>query len=192
MSLTGQLQGRTGSMQELLASLTGNLETEIGPGSLTKVGRTGELLLKILSMTSIRGILSGSLADDLTGKGLAFRKIKAQTTFDKGTMALKSFQFVSDAMMMNSQGNINLIDEQLDLDVELQPLRGVSKAFGSIPLVGKAAEDLAEIQLEIKGPFEKPEIRPAEAKQIGKGIKTEVKKPETILKDFGDKVKKIF
>jgi uncharacterized protein YhdP len=192
MSLTGRLQGRTGSMQELLTSLSGKLETEMGPGSLTKVGRTGDLMLKILSMTSVRGIFSGSLVDDLTGKGLFFRKIKAQTTFEKGIMTLKGFQFVSDVMMMNSQGNINLIDEQLDLDVVLEPLRDVGKAIGSIPLIGKAAEDLTELQLEIKGPLEKPEIRPAETKQIGKGIKTEVKEPETILKDFGNKFKKIF
>ena len=143
-------------------------------------------------MTGVRGIFSGSLVDDLTGKGLSFRKIKAQTAFDKGIMALKDFQFVSDAMMINSQGNINLIEENLDLDVVLELLRGVDKVIGNIPLVGQAAEDLTGIQLEIKGPLENPEIRPAEAKEILKGIKTEIKEPERILKDFGNKFEEIF
>lgn len=107
-------------------------------------------------------------------------------------MALKDFQFISDAMLINSQGNINLMDEKLDLDVVLEPLRGVGKAIGDIPLVGEAAEDLTEIRLEIKGPLENPEIRPAEAKEILKGIKTEVKEPEKILKDFDNRLKEIF
>ena len=192
MSLTGRLQGHTGSMQALLTSLSGNLETEMGPGNLTKIGRIGDLFLRILSITSVRGTLSGSLVDDLTGQGLSFRKIKAQTAFDKGIMALKDFQFISDAMLINSQGNINLMNEKLDLDVVLEPLRGVGKAIGNIPLVGEAAEDLTGIRLEIKGPLEKPEIRPAEAKQILKGIKTEVKEPEKILKDFDNRLKEIF
>jgi len=72
------------------------------------------------------------------------------------------------------------------------PLRGVGKAIGNIPLVGEEAEDLTGIRLEIKGPLEKPEIRPAEAKQILKGIKTEVKEPEKILKDFDNRLKEIF
>ena len=59
-------------------------------------------------------------------------------------------------------------------------------------LVGETAEGLTGIRLEIKGPLENPEIRPAEAKQILKGIKTEVKEPEKILKDFDNRLKQEF
>jgi uncharacterized protein involved in outer membrane biogenesis len=59
ISLTGQLRGRTGTTRELLASLDGNLKTEMGPGHLTKIGKAGHIMAKILTMTSVKSILSG-------------------------------------------------------------------------------------------------------------------------------------
>ena len=195
MTLTGQLQGHTGSRQALLTSLAGNLVTEMGPGRVTKAGRTGDLILKILSMTSIRGIFSGSTLNDLNDlneHGIPFRKIKSQNTFGKGVMVVKGFQFVSNAMMMTAQGKDNLIEENYDLDIKLEPLRSVGKAIGSIPLIGKTAEDLTEIYLEIKGPYEKPEIRLATEKKIGEAVKSVVKESETVNKKVEKGFMKIF
>lgn len=193
--MTGQLQGHTGSRQELLISLAGNLVTEMGPGRVTKAGRTGDLILKILSMTSIRGIFSGSTLNDLNDlneHGIPFRKIKSQNTFGKGVMVVKGFQFVSNAMMMTAQGKDNLIEENYDLDIKLEPLRSVGKAIGSIPLIGKTAEDLTEIYLEIKGPYEKPEIRLATEKKIGEAVKSVVKESGTVIKKVEKGFMKIF
>jgi uncharacterized protein YhdP len=59
ISLTGQLRGRTGTTRDLLVSLDGNLETEMGPGNLTKIGKAGDIMAKILIITSVKSILSG-------------------------------------------------------------------------------------------------------------------------------------
>jgi uncharacterized protein YhdP len=164
----------------------------MGPGRVTNAGRPGDLILKIFSMTSIRGIFSGSIVDDLKDQGIPFRKIKSQNTFGKGVMGVKGFQFVSDAMMMTVQGKDNLIEENLDLEIKLEPLRSVGKAIGSIPLIGKTAEDLTEIYLEIKGPYEKPEIRLATEKEIGEAVKSEAKESGTVIKKVEKEFMKIF
>jgi len=39
MSLKGRLRGHTVSSKELLASLDGDLNAEIGPGALNKIGK---------------------------------------------------------------------------------------------------------------------------------------------------------
>jgi hypothetical protein len=192
MFLTGQLQGHTGNRQKLLTSLAGNLKIEMGPGRVTNAGRAGDLILKIFSMTSIRGIFSGSIVDDLKDQGIPFRKIKSQNTFGKGVMGVKGFQFVSDAMMMTVHGKDNLIEENYDLEIKLEPLRSVGKAIGSIPLIGKTAEDLTEIYLKIKGPYEKPEIRLATEEEIGEAVKSEAKAPGTVIKKVEKGVMKIF
>jgi uncharacterized protein YhdP len=183
LSLTGQLQGRTGSRQELLTSLFGNLEIGMGPGRVTDAGRTGDLIFKIFSMTSMRGLFSGSIVDDLSGQGLSFDQIKGQNAFNKGIMALKGYHLRSDAMMMDAQGDINLIDEELDLVIVWEPFRCVGTAMGSLPLVGKAAEDLAKIYRVIKGLFEEPEIRPATTNKIDEAVKSGVKASGTIFND---------
>jgi hypothetical protein len=95
-------------------------------------------------------------------------------------------------MMMTAQGKDNLIEENYDLDIKLEPLRSVGKAIGSIPLIGKTAEDLTEIYLEIKGPYEKPEIRLATEKKIGEAVKSVVKESETVNKKVEKGFMKIF
>lgn len=192
LSLTGRLQGRTGSRQELLTSLFGNMKIEMGPGRVTDAGLTGDLILKIFSMTSIRGLLSGSIVDDLRDQGISFRTIKTQNTIKNGILAVNGFEFISDDMMMNAHGNNNLIDEDLDLVIKLEPLRSVGKAIGRIPLLGKAAEDLTEIYLKIKGPYENPEIRPATITEIDEAVKSVVKAPETVIKKVEKGLMKIF
>jgi hypothetical protein len=107
-------------------------------------------------------------------------------------MALNGYHLRSDAMMMDAQGDINLIDEDLDLVVALEPLRYVGTAMGSVPLVGKAAEDLAKIYFEVKGPFKKPEIRPATTKKIDEAVKSEVKASGTEIKMVEKGFMKIF
>ena len=190
MALKSQYQGRTGNQKGLLTSLTGNLEIEMGPGRFTKDGRIGALILKIFYMTSIRGLFSGSIVDDLSDKGFFFDKIKAQATFNKGIMTLKNYHLTSDAMFMDLQGDINLIDEQLDLVVVLEPLKHIGAAIGSVPLVGKAEEDLTKIYLEIKGLFEKPEIRLTPANKIGEAAHSVVKESETIINDVVNRIEK--
>jgi uncharacterized protein YhdP len=190
ISLTGQLRGRTGTPRDLLASLDGNLETEIGPGSLNKIGKAGDMMAHILSLTSVKGILSGRLIDNLTGKGLSYQAIKARTTFSKGNLELNNFNFVSDAMNMDAQGSINLVDEQMNIDAELEPLRAVGKALRRVPVLGKSAEELTRIHLRLKGSLDNPEIGVVLGEGVVDDVKGAKKKTGTILKGFKDFLKK--
>jgi uncharacterized protein YhdP len=192
MSLKGRLRGHTGSSKELLASLDGDLNAEIGPGILNKIGKVGDFFTKILSMTSIQSIFSGRMIEKLSSEGIPFQSIKTQTSFTKGTLNLNNLDFESKAMNVNSQGTIDLINQELMIEAILVPFQTVNKAFNFIPIVGKTAEDLTKIRIDIKGSLEDPKIHAAEAREIGKGIETEVKEPVEILKDAEKNLKKIF
>jgi uncharacterized protein YhdP len=189
MSLKGQLHGRTGGSKEMLASLDGHLNAEIGPGRLNKIGKAGDLFGKILSMTSIQGLFAGKMFEDLSGKGLSFQTIKAQTSFAKGTMNLNNLHFGSAAMNVDSQGTIDLVNQKLNIKALLVPLATVDKAFNLIPIVGKAAANLTKIRINVKGPLEDPKIHAAEAKQVGEVVEDTLEAPVNILKDAADIVK---
>jgi uncharacterized protein involved in outer membrane biogenesis len=178
MSLKGRLQGHSGSSKELLASLDGDLNAEIGPGALNKIGKVGNLFAKILSMTSIQSIFSGRMIENLSGEGIPFQSIKTQTSFAKGTLSLNNLDFESKAMNVNSQGTIDLINQELNIEAKLVPFDTVKKAFNSIPIVGEKAGSLTEIHIDIKGPLEDPKIRAAPIKRL--------------IKDPGKNLKKIF
>ena len=54
-------------------------------------------------------------------------------------------------------------------------VKSVDEALGFVPLVGKAARDMTEIHLDVKGPVEKPEAHILPAAGLVEGVKTEVK-----------------
>ena len=192
MSLKGRLRGHTGSSKELLASLDGDLNAEIGPGILNKIGKVGDLFTKILSITSIRGIFSGRMIENLSSEGIPFQSIKTQTSFAKGTLNLNNLDFESEAMNVNSQGTIDLINQGLNIEAILVPFETVNKAFNFIPIVGEKAGGLTKIHIDIKGPLEDPKIHTAEIKGLTRGVKDVAKEPVETLKDGGKNLKKLF
>ena len=184
ISLNGRFRGNTGSSKELLAGLAGNLNVEIGPGNLSNVGRAGVLIGKVLSMINI---FSGRLAKNFSSEGIPFQNIKAQTSFDKGMLNLNSFDFISDAINMNSQGIIDLVNEKLNIKVHLKPAPKVGKALKWVPIGGKGEKNL--INIDIIGPLQDPEIRLAKLKKITKGVEDAAEKTKTELKEFSIKLK---
>ncbi|NQT69047.1 MAG: AsmA-like C-terminal domain-containing protein [Desulfobacteraceae bacterium] len=187
MSLKGRLRGRTGSSKELLAGLDGDLNAQIGPGSLNKIGKAGEFFAKILSTRHIREIFSGRMIEKFSSKGIPFKSIKAQTSFAKGTLNLNNLDFDSEAMNVNSQGTIDLINQELNIEAILVPFKTVDKALGFIPIVGRTAEDLTKMHIHIKGPLEDPKIHAAPIKGLVKDL---AKEPVENLKDAGKNLKK--
>jgi uncharacterized protein YhdP len=190
MSWSGQLQGKRGSSEELLATLHGNLEIQVGPGTIARIGRSGELLARVLSLTSLRGILTARVFHDFADKGLPYQRIIGQATFNNGNMDLKDFRFESNVMNMGAQGRINLVEEQIEIGVKLKPLGMVTTVVGIVPLVGKAAAGLTEIYLNVSGSLEDPQISIVPGQGMADAIQDEAKGAGRVLKgltDFSDK-----
>jgi uncharacterized protein YhdP len=158
ISLTGRLQGKTGNSDALLASLDGNLNAQVGPGRIARIGRGGAFLARILSLTSIRGILTGSVFENFATNGLPFQTIATQTTFKNGNMDLTNFRFVSNAVNLNAQGRLNLLEGQMDVGARWRPLGAVSTVMGFVPLVGKVAAGLTEIHFNLSGSLDDPRV----------------------------------
>jgi uncharacterized protein YhdP len=183
LTLKGQLRGITGSTKEILGGLNGKLDASLGPGNLNKVGKAGDFIAKLSSMAHISSLFSGRLFKDFSDRGIPFETITAQTSFGKGTLNLNKLHFGSDAMTVDGQGKIDLINRNLNMEALLVPLATVDKTLHYVPIVGTALEDVTKIQIDVEGPLEDPKIHTAEAREIGKGIETEVNKPKTILQD---------
>ena len=127
-------------------------------------------------MTSIQSIFSGRMIENLSGEGIPFQSIKTQTSFAKGTLNLNNLDFESKAIHVNSQGTIDLINQELNIEAKLVPFETAKKASNIIPIVGEKAGNLTEIHIDIKGPLEDPKIHAAPIKRLikdpGKNLKT--------------------
>jgi uncharacterized protein YhdP len=186
LSLSGELQGRTGTREALLQSLEGSLDATMGPGRFSRVGKIGAPLAKLLSFASLRGLLSGSLFADLTGRGLAYRTIRLQADFSNGSMRIGRFGFESDAMNIDAQGSVDLISEQMDARVELRSFGTVDKLLSFIPIVGRPLEAIASIPLEVQGPVDDPDVRLAVGQGITGAIRQETESTGPIIPEAAD------
>lgn len=188
LSLEGQLEGNIGATEEVIAGLEGGLNAEVGPGTLYNVGRIGNLLAKIFSIKSIKGIFSGRTIDNLASEGLPFQSLTARTTFDNGTLNLESLDFKSDTLDAVSQGTIDFVNREMMVSADLIPFSVVDKTLGFIPVAGDTAQSLTQIHLEIEGSLSNPEIK---STQMNRLIEDMVKEPVDIIKGVGKGLKKL-
>ena len=151
----------------------------------------GTLFAKIFSMTSLQSIFSGRMLQDLSGQGISFNSIAAQTSITKGTLNITS-AFKSSAMNMNTQGTIDLVTERINTTSLLQPLATVNKALQFVPILGKAAGDLIKIRIDVEGPLDNPKIQTSQIKQVGTALESAVTGPGDFLKDIGKGIKGLF
>jgi uncharacterized protein YhdP len=196
LTMTGRLQGRTGSTKDLLASLRGNLEAEAGPGRIPEIGPFGDTLFKILTVVNIQRMFSGKKLDDMNKKGLPFDSLTYQATFQDGTMDVNKLRLLSPALNMDGDGTIFLVQEQLDMKAHLELLGTVDTVLDLVPVLGKAAGQLTNVYLDLKGPLANPTIRVRPAKGITeagkKGTKDTGKAAKDVVKEFGKVLEKIF
>jgi hypothetical protein len=196
LTMTGRLQGKTGSTKDLLASLRGNLEAEAGPGRIPDVGPAGNTLFKILSVLNVQRIFSGKKLDDINKKGIPFDSLIYQATFQDGILSTNKLRLLSPALNMDADGTIYLVKESLDMKAQIELLGTVDTVLDLVPVLGKAAGQLTNVYLDLKGPWANPKIRVRPAKGITeagkKGTKDTGKAAEDVVKEFGKGLEKIF
>ena len=185
LTMTGRLQGRTGSTKDLLASLRGNLQSEAGPGRIPDVGPAGNTLFKILTVVNIQRMFSGKKLDDMNKKGIPFDSLTSQATFQDGTMSVNKLRLLSPALHMDADGNVYLVKERLDMKAQIELLGTVDTVLDLVPVLGKAAGKLTNVYLDLKGPLANPKIRVRPAKGITKAGKKGTQ-------EFGKGLEKIF
>lgn len=180
-SITGNLKGRSGSALDMLASLHGNLEAESGPGRLTSVGGSGELLSTVLSFLNIQGAIPNLLNNDFSRNGIAYQQMQASASFDNGNVRVNTYRMRSNGLNVDAQGTINVVNQQLSLNVDIEPLGTVSKVLGFVPIAGKTAQSFTKIYADVQGSLEAPRVRIRPAETVAKGIETGAKTPGSIV-----------
>jgi hypothetical protein len=188
LSLGGRIEGHIEGAEEMIAGLKGRLDAKIGPGTVYKVGRIGNLLTKIFSITSIKGVLSGRTIDNLARDGLPFQSLTAQATFENGTLNLENMDFKSDTLDAVSQGTIDFVNREMMISADLVPFSAADTTLGLIPVAGETAQSLTQVHLEIEGPLDDPVIK---STQLNRLMEEAVKKPVDIIKGVGKGLKKL-
>lgn len=116
------------------------------------------ILAQLLSVASLQG-----LTDLLGGTGLSFKTLNIPFGWEDGNLSIRDARASGPALGLTGSGEINFLDETLDLDGVLVPAYTANSVLGDIPIlgdlfVGKKGEGVFALNYTIKGTMKKSQI----------------------------------
>jgi uncharacterized protein YhdP len=196
LTLTGELQGTTGSSLDLLRSLRGNIEAEMGPGRIYKLGQAGNALFGLLNFLSVSNILSGKTVKEFASEGAPYQSIKARTLLQGGRMNISQLAMESPALELDANGDVDLVKKQLKMNGDIGISGTLNKVLSILSKAGKGGTESTRVHVTLEGAIEDPKIRIRSAKGVSeagkKGTQEEGGKvEEDLIKEFGKGLEKI-
>jgi len=153
MNLKGRVFAK-GRAQELLHSLKGDLEVRATDGQIYYA----VVLSRILEFLNFTEIYKGRLPD-LKREGLPYHLILLKGHFDQGRFVIKELTLDGKTLEMVAKGELDLINQRLNLVVLIAPLKTVDRIIKLIPLVRDIlAGTLISIPLEVYGDIKDPKV----------------------------------
>jgi len=151
----GVLRGRIEPDQELLPTISGNMEI------LTKEGIIhGEAVLaKILSLVNFPSLISGDVEFDQDN--IPFDSITADIDVAKGILHTENYVLQSPTILLSGVGKYDLPADQMDFVIAVSPFGSFTNLIEDIPLINRLfGAKLLTVFFEVKGPAKNPDIRP--------------------------------
>ncbi|WP_026841491.1 YhdP family protein [Citrifermentans bremense] len=191
MTLSGELAGRGDTSAEWKRSAQGNLKLKVERGSIRKFST----LSKVFSILNVSQLFKFHLPDMVSG-GMPFNKITGDFTFKDGIASTENLFLDSNAMNISAVGRLNLVKNELDLNIGVQPLQTVDKVVSKIPIVGWVLtgkdKSLITTYFEAKGRIDDPQVTAVPVKSLAKGVFNIFKRvfelPARLITDTGEVV----
>ncbi len=89
------------------------------------------LLARLLSVASLTGIV-----DELQGKGISFKTLRAPFSYANGTLTVKDGEMYGSALGLTGEGTYTFASSQMNFEGTLIPAYSLNSILSSIPLLG--------------------------------------------------------
>jgi hypothetical protein len=163
--LSAQLSGR-GTWDTLLGSMGGNFALTASRGRI----QSDHVVKGIITYLNSTSLLKGSHTE-LLKEGVPYETISIRGTLRDGTLSLSESVVKSRDLNIAAEGNIDLRNGTLAINVLAAPFTRLDRMLGSIPvvkyLVGNA---LVVIPAKVEGTFDHPNVRPLPVSGVGKDV----------------------
>ena len=163
--LKGEITAR-GKPEELVQSLKGNFEFNGKKGHIFQ----DPVLLKIFALLNVGEIFIGQ-PTDLGKEGFGYKSINIKGNLQNGKLLLEEAVLDGPSMGVIAKGEIDLINETIDLSVFVAPLKTLDRIVKYIPILGHVlGGSLIAIPLRVKGNLNDPEVTPLDPAMIGEDL----------------------
>jgi uncharacterized protein YhdP len=169
LNVQGDITARGETFSDIKKTALGNVRLRLENGSL----RRFNALSKMFSILNVSQLLKFQLPDMVSG-GMPYNEIKGSFSINDGTVATQDLFIASDAINISVVGKSDIVKEELDFTIGVQPLQTVDKVVNRIPVVGWLLtgkdKDFLTVFFEAKGKWSDPQVSAIPAKSVAKGV----------------------
>jgi len=147
------------------------------------------LLANVFSLINITEIFAGVLPDIGT-EGLPYDTMDLLVNIKRGTMTIEEAVIKGPSVEIAAQGDVDLVERQLNLRILVAPLKTVDRIVKLIPLIGDIlGGTLLSIPVKVTGDMDDPSITYLNPADVGNGLVDMMKRafqlPVKIIPWFG-------
>jgi len=169
LTLQGNITARGDSLEDIKKSALGNVKLHMNKGKLRKFNT----LSKIFSILNVSQLLKLQLPD-MVSDGMPYSDIAGSIAIKDGSISSKDLFINSDAINISVIGTADIVKEELNLTIGVQPLQTVDKIVNRIPVVGWLLtgkdKGFLTAYFEAKGKWSEPQVSAIPVKSLGKGV----------------------
>ncbi|MBW4055413.1 MAG: AsmA family protein [Proteobacteria bacterium] len=169
LTLHGNLTARGNTLLDIKKNTLGNIQLSMYNGKLRKFNT----LSKVFSILNFSQLLKFKLPDMASG-GMPYSSIKGSISVKDGILGTQDLFISSNAINISIIGNADIVKEDLNLTIGVQPLQTVDKIVNRIPIVGWLLtgkdKGLLTAYFEAKGKWSAPQVSAIPVKSMSKGI----------------------
>jgi uncharacterized protein YhdP len=189
VSLQGELTAKGNSGIELKKSALGSVKLRSEKGSIKKFA----LFSKIFSILNVSQLFKLQLPDMVSG-GMPYNSITATFSIQDGIASSQDFYVASNAMNISAVGKVDLVKNELDATIGVQPLQSVGKVVNRLPVVGWILtgenKTFLTTYFEAKGRLDDPTVKAIPVSSMAKGVFNIFKRvfelPGKLITDTGE------
>ena len=199
MCLAGSDLNVTGKF-DLAGSISGvgpneGLSRSLG-GKISFSARNGRVYNSVIveSILKYKKIadMMGDKTADAKKNGIPYDIFSVRGIVQDGTLVVSEGVIKSPLMNLAANGNIDLMNDRLDITVLIAPFKKVDAVVKKIPLLGDIlGGTLVTVPLRVQGPFKGPKVTPLPPSAIGEGLlgimKRTVELPFEVIDDVTSK-----
>ncbi|MBK5276072.1 MAG: AsmA-like C-terminal domain-containing protein [Desulfuromonadales bacterium] len=169
LNVQGDVTARGDSMLDIKKTALGNIKLKLENGTLRKFN----VLSKMFSILNVSQLLKFQLPD-MVADGMPYKDITGSFAISDGVISTQDLFINSNAINISVLGKADMVREDLDFTIGVQPLQSVDKVVNRIPVVGwlltGKGKDFLTVFFEAKGKWADPRVTAIPAKTIGKGV----------------------
>jgi uncharacterized protein YhdP len=188
LTLQGELTATGDSASALKKTVRGTAEVHLAKGVINKF----HVLSKVFSILNVSQLLDFRLPD-MVSTGMPYNRIDGNFSFNDGTVST-SDRHEQSVINMTVVGKSDLVKEDIDLTIGVQPLQTIDKVVSRIPVIGwiltGGDRQFLVTYYEAKGKWDDPKVSAIPVKSLTRGVFNIFKRafslPEKLITEPGE------